>query len=139
MQKQFRTQHNIDAIKTSNNHKHNTNTEERKFRVNSVNIEKYKENIHRTVEKIIWERSKENGEIDMDIRHYERIIKVINTEKQIEDFSEAMRIACEQSFKTKKARKAPQNNKSVPWWIHKITAARKEEVSENKKQRTKRR
>ena len=34
-------------------------------------------------------------------------------------------MACEQSFKTKKARKAPQKNKSVPWWTHELTAARK--------------
>jgi len=36
-----------------------------------------------------------------------------------------MRIACEQSFKTKKARKAPQKSKSVPRWTHELTAARK--------------
>jgi len=36
-----------------------------------------------------------------------------------------MRIACEQSFKTKKARKAPHKNKTVPWWTHELTAARK--------------
>jgi hypothetical protein len=94
-------------IKTSNNHKNNTNTKERKFGVHSVNTEKYKENIHRTVESIIWERSKENGEDDLDTRLYERILKDNQTEKQMEDFSEAMRIACEQSFKTKKARKTP--------------------------------
>ena len=35
-----------------------------------------------------------------------------------------MRIACEQSFKTKNARKEPQKNKSLPWWTHEITAAR---------------
>jgi len=63
------------AIKTSNNHKINTNTEERKYRVNSVITEKHKENIHRTVESIIWERSKENGEDDLDTRLYERILK----------------------------------------------------------------
>ena len=72
--------------------------------MNSVNTEKYKENIHRTVESIIWERSKENGEDDLDTRLYERILKGNQTEKQIEDFSEAMRIACEQPFKTKKRR-----------------------------------
>ena len=43
----------------------------------------------------------------------------------MEDFSEAMRIACEQSYLTKKARKAPQKNKLLPWWTHELTAARK--------------
>jgi len=64
------------AIKTSNNHKNNTNTEERNFRVNSVNTEKYKENTHSTVKSIIWERSKENGEDDLETRLYERILKI---------------------------------------------------------------
>ena len=41
------------AIKTSNNHKNNTNTDERIFRMNSVKPEKYKESIHMTVENII--------------------------------------------------------------------------------------
>ena len=93
--------------------------------MNSVNTEKYKKNIHRTLVSIIWEQSNENGEDDQYTRIYERILKYNRTEKQIEDFSEAMRIACERSFKTKKARKAPQKNKSVPWWIHEITEARK--------------
>jgi len=56
------------AIKT--NKIHNTSTEEWKFRVNSVNTDKYKENIHRTVESIIWERSKEDGDVDLDTRLY---------------------------------------------------------------------
>jgi len=42
--------------------------------VNSVNTEKYNENIHSRVENIIWEQSKENGENDLDTRHYERIL-----------------------------------------------------------------
>jgi len=93
--------------------------------VNSVNTEKYKENIHRTVENKVWERSKENREDDLDTSLYESILKYNQTEQKLVDFSEAMRIACEQSFKTKKARKAPQNNKSVPWWTQEVTAARK--------------
>ena len=51
--------------------------------MNSVNTEKYKENIQRTVESIIWERSIENGEDDLDTRLYERILKNKQTEKQI--------------------------------------------------------
>jgi len=44
--------------------------------VNSVNKETYKEIIHRTVENIIWERSKENGEDDLDTKFYERILNI---------------------------------------------------------------
>jgi len=113
-----------NAIKTGNNHKNNTNTEERKFRVNSVNTEKNKENIHRTVENIIWERSKENGEDDLDTRLYERTLKDNQTEKN-RRLQRGNENSCEQSFKTKKARKAPHKNKSVPWWTHELTAARK--------------
>jgi len=91
--------------------------------VNTENTEMHKGNIHRTVENIIWERSKENGEDDLYSIIYETILRDNQTEKEIEDFSEAMRIAYERSVKTKKARKEPQINKSVPWWTHELTAA----------------
>jgi len=79
--------------------------------VNSVNTEKYNENIHRTVESIILERSKENGGDDLDTRLYEKILKYNQTEKQIEDFSEAIRIACEQHSKQKRREKHHRKTK----------------------------
>ena len=78
------------AIKTGNNHKNNTNTKVQKFRVNSVNTENWKENIHREVESVIWEGSKENGEDDLDTRLYEYILKCNRTEKQTIHFSECL-------------------------------------------------
>ena len=36
-----------------------------------------------------------------------------------------MRIACEKTFKTKKATKKSQRNRSVPWWTHELTVMRK--------------
>jgi hypothetical protein len=36
-----------------------------------------------------------------------------------------MRTACEQSFKTTKAPRTLQKNKSVPWWTQELTAMRK--------------
>jgi hypothetical protein len=55
------------------------------------------------VESLIRKQSNENSEDDLDERLYKKIIKDNNTAQQIEDFSEAMRLACEQSFKTNKA------------------------------------
>ena len=48
-----------------------------------------------------------------------------HTEQQIEDFSEAMRTACEKSLKIRKDSRKPQKKKLVPWWTQKLTAMRK--------------
>jgi hypothetical protein len=93
--------------------------------VNEGNKEKYKENIRRTVERMLWKQSNENGEDDLDNKLYKRILKDNYTEQQIEEFSEAMRIACDQSFKTKKAPGTSCKHKSVPWWTQELTAMRK--------------
>jgi len=77
------------------------------------------------VEITCWEQINETSENDLDTRLYKRILKDNQTEKQIEYFSEAMRIACEQSFKSEKATKQSQKNRSVPWWTHELTVIRK--------------
>ena len=79
---------------------HNTKPTEQKFTVNAKSMEKYQENICRTVEKMIWEESNKNSEDGLDERLYKRIVTDNHTAQQIEEFSEAMRRACEQSFKT---------------------------------------
>jgi hypothetical protein len=56
-------------------------------------MEKYQGNIRRTVESLIRKQSNENSEDDLDERLYKTIIKDNNTAQQIEDFSEAMRLA----------------------------------------------
>ena len=84
---------------------------EQKFKVNAENRKKYQENIRRTVESMILKQSNENREDDLDERLYKRILKYNHTEQQIEDFSEAMRIACEQSFTTIKDPRISQKHK----------------------------
>ena len=110
--------HNIInyAIRTDISHKNNTKMMGQKFIVNAENIEKYKGNIRSIVESRIREKSTETSEEDLDERLYKRIVKNNNAAQQIEEFSEAMILACEQSFKTTKAPRVPQKNKSVPWW-----------------------
>jgi hypothetical protein len=112
-------------IKTGDNHKNNNKIMEQKYKVNEGNKEKYKENIRRTVESMLGKQSNENREDDLDNKLYKRIIKDNHTEKQIEEFGEAMRIACEQSFKTKMAPGTSRKHKSVPWWTQELTEIRK--------------
>ena len=81
---------------------HNTKPTKQKFTVNAKSMEKCQGNIHRTVEKMIREQSNKNSEDDLDERLYKIILTDNHTAQQIEDFSEAMRRACEQSFKTTK-------------------------------------
>jgi hypothetical protein len=61
-----------------------------------------------------WTACLENREDDLHNKLYKRILKDNNTEQQIEEFSEAMRIACEKSFKTKKAQEHHANTNQSP-------------------------
>jgi uncharacterized HAD superfamily protein len=83
---------------------------EQKYKVNEGN----KENIRRTVERMLWKQSNEYGEDDLDNKLYKRILKDNYTEQQIEEFSEAMRIAYEQSFKTKRPQEHQANTNQSP-------------------------
>jgi hypothetical protein len=74
---------------------------------------------------MIWKQSNENSKDDLDERLYKRIIKENHTAQQIENFSEATRRACEQSFKTTKAPRVTQTHKSVPRWTQVLTEMRK--------------
>jgi len=76
--------------------------------LNEENTEKYQGNIRRTVERMIREQSNKDSEDDLDERLYKRILMDNHTAQQIEVFSEAMRRACEQSFKTTKAPRVTQ-------------------------------
>jgi hypothetical protein len=112
-------------IRTDINHKNNTKMMGQRFIVNAENMVKYQGNIRRTVESMIRKQSNENSEDDLDERLYKRILMDNNRAQQIEDFSEAIRLACEQSFKTNKAPREPQKHKSVRWWTQELTAMRK--------------
>jgi hypothetical protein len=81
-------------IRTAMSH-NNTKPTGQKFTVNAKSMQKYQGNIRRTVEKMTREQSNKNSADDLD----ERLYKNLNgnhTAQQIEDFSEAMRRACEQ-------------------------------------------
>jgi len=87
---------------------HNTKPKGQKFTVNAKSMEKYQENIGRAVEKMFREQSNKNSEHVLDERLNKRILTNNHTAQQIEEFSEAMRRAFEQSFKTPKTTKVTQ-------------------------------
>ena len=107
-------------IRTAMSH-NNTKPTGQKFTVNAKSMETYQRNIRRTVERMIREQSNKNSEDDLDERPYKRILTDNHTAQQIEDFIEAMRRACEQSFQTTKTPKVTQEYKSVPWWTKELT------------------
>jgi hypothetical protein len=112
-------------IRTDTSHKNNKKMMGQKYIVNAERMEKYKENMCMIVGNRIRKQSTATSEDDLDERLYQRILKDNNTAQQIEEISEAMKLACEQSFKTTKATRALQKHKSVPWWTQELTAMRK--------------
>jgi hypothetical protein len=117
--------HNIINYDIRTEMSHNTKTSEQKFTVNAENMEKYQENISRTVERMIRKQSNKNSEDDLDERHHKRILNDNHIAQQIEGFSEAMRRACELSFKTTKPLRVTQKLKSGPWWTKELIELRK--------------
>jgi hypothetical protein len=113
--------HNIINYNIRTAMSHNTKTTGQKFTVYAENMERYQENIRRTVERMIRKQSNKNNEEDLEEKLYKRILKDNHIAQQIEYFSEAMRRACEQSFKTTKAPRVTQKYKSVPWWTKELT------------------
>jgi hypothetical protein len=93
--------------------------------MNEEGMIKYQGNVCRTVEEMNRKHSNTNSEDDLDERLHKKILSENNTAQQIEEFSEAMRRACEQSFKTTKTPKVTQKYKSVPWWTKELTKLRK--------------
>jgi len=55
----------------------------------------YQENISKALKSMIQKQDKEKIEVDLNEKLYDRIIKDRQTEQQLENFTEAMRTACE--------------------------------------------
>jgi hypothetical protein len=87
---------------------HNTKPTGEKFTMNAESMKKYQGTVRKTVVKMIREKSNKNSEDNLDERLHKRILTDNNTVQQIKEFSEAMRRACKQSFKTTKTPKATQ-------------------------------
>jgi hypothetical protein len=93
---------------------HDSKPTGQKFTMNAESMEKYQGNVRRTVQKMIREQSNKNSEDALDERLHKRILTDNNTAQQIEDFSEAMRRACEQSFKTTKPQTQHRSTNQSP-------------------------
>ena len=79
--------------------------------MNSVNTEKNKKIYTQGSGEYNLGTQQRIGKDDLETRLYKRILKGKRREKEIEDFSEAIKTTCELIFKIKKARKEPQKNK----------------------------
>jgi hypothetical protein len=115
---------NCDIIMDTR-HQDNTTTMRQKFIVSAASMETYTANIRKIVENKIQNQSTATNEDDLDERLYKIIKQDRDTAKQIEQFNEAMKLACEQSFRTTNTLKALRKHKSVPWWTQELTAMRK--------------
>lgn len=54
-----------------------------------------------------------------------RVADRMDIEELIEEFYDAMKSACDTSFRTRRASKKAMPNKSVPWWTEELTFMRK--------------
>jgi hypothetical protein len=105
--------------------------------VNKEILAKYHANVTKIVETNICNPYNDNDINDLDDKLYKQISRVNEIEKQIDDFSRALRIACETSFKIRRTPKISYKHKFFPWWTQELTAMRKRtKVLRRKFQRT---
>ena len=95
--------------------------------MNKESIAKYHANVTKIVETNIRKLYNDNDiDInDLDDKLYKLITRDTEIEKQIDDFSRAVKTACETPFKRNRATMTSHNHKSIPWWTQELTAMRK--------------
>ena len=113
------------AIGPDNRHKYNAKTQDERFTVHKESITKYYANVTKIVETNICKPHNDNDINDLDDKLYKIISRDTEIEKQIDDFSRALRTACETSFKIHRAPTTSHKHKSIPWWTQELTAMRK--------------
>jgi hypothetical protein len=104
--------------------------------VNSVNFQdvryitketlaKFQVNILQIVETNLCKQTNGNRTEDLYDTLFSRLSKDMAIEKHVDEFSEALKLACNKSFKTQRASKKATTHKSVPWWSEELTILRK--------------
>jgi hypothetical protein len=91
--------------------------------VNSDDIGKFQGNLTRLLEERFNTTNTDGGSGDLDATLSERANKGTEIEKLIEEFREALKEACDKSFRQRTMRKI--SNKSVLWWTDELTMMRK--------------
>jgi len=85
-----------------------------RYNVNSDDIDKFQGNLTRLLEERLNTTNTEGGSDDLDAILSERTNKGTDIEKLIKEFQEALKEACDKSFRQRTIKKI--TNKSVPWW-----------------------
>ena len=88
-------------------------------------LAKFQVNILQTAETRVTQQNAESRAVHLDDTLALRISEDAAIEKHIDEFSEALMIACNKSFKTKRASKKATTHKPVPWWTEELTILRK--------------
>jgi hypothetical protein len=92
--------------------------------VNSDDIDKFQGNLTRLLEERLNTTNTDGGSDDLDATLSEKTNEGTEIEKIIEGFLEALKGACDKSFRQRTVKKIT-TNKSVPWWREELTVMRK--------------
>ena len=83
---------------------------------------------------IVMTQLRENhntGTEDLDETLSSIITEELDIEKQIDEFSEGIKLACNKSFPTHGAIKKATAHKTIPWWTQELTVLRKRTPNED--------
>jgi hypothetical protein len=100
------------------------NIQDMRYITKKKSLTKFQENVLRIV-RAQFCKNHDAGADDLDETLSSLITVEINIEKRIDEFSEALKLACNKSFPTHGATKKVTAHKTVPWWTEDLTVLRK--------------
>ena len=113
------------TINQNTSHRKSVNFQVVHYITKKENLAKFQVNILQIAETKLSKQNTESRAVDLDDTLALHISEDVAIEKHTDKFSEALRIACNKSFKTQRASKKATTHKPVPWWTEELTILRK--------------
>ena len=105
------------AISESTSQVNSVNFQDVRYITKKETLAKFQVNILQIVETNLCKQTNGNRTEDLDDTLCSRLSEDMAIGKHIDKFSEALKLACNKSFKTQRASKMATTRKSVPWWM----------------------
>jgi hypothetical protein len=101
------------------------NNHEVRYIIRREDLAKFQENLTTLLNEKHGTSNHEGETEDLDLQMSNKVRECKDIEQTIDDFHEAMKTACENTFRRSQASGNTTTNRSIPWWTGELTVMRK--------------
>jgi O6-methylguanine-DNA--protein-cysteine methyltransferase len=101
------------------------NNHEVRYTIRRGDLAKFQENLTTLLDEKHGTSNREGETEDLDLQMSNKVRESKDIEQTIDDFYEAIKTACENTFRRLQATGKTTTNRSIPWWKGELTATRK--------------